>query len=103
MRLPTSHSDGDRAILTELAKPTDLLDFESPKLQKLISERRWQALPEFERIGAIYDFVRNEIKFGYNESDNLPASRVLEDGIGQCNTKGTLLMALLTPARFRRP
>jgi hypothetical protein len=33
--------------------------------------------------------------FGYNVSDNLPASAVLADGIGQCNTKGTLLMALL--------
>lgn len=34
----------------------------------------------------------------------MPASRVLADGIGQCNTKGTLLMALLRavgiPCRF---
>lgn len=81
--------------LTELTEPTDLLDFESLKVQQLILERGWQALPEFERIGAIYDFVRNEIKFGYNVSDNLAASRVLADGIGQCNTKGILLMALL--------
>lgn len=81
-----------RAILME---STDLLDFASPKVQQLILKREWMALPEFERIGAIYDFVRNGIKFGYNESDNLPASRVLADGIGQCNTKGILLMALL--------
>jgi hypothetical protein len=49
----------------------------------------------YERIGAVYDFVRNEIAFGYNAGDELPASAVLADGIGQCNTKGTLLMALL--------
>lgn len=39
--------------------------------------------------------MRNEIGFGYNEADTLPASRVLADGIGQCNTKTTLFMALL--------
>jgi hypothetical protein len=32
---------------------------------------------------------------GYNEHDTLPASRALTDGIGQCNTKTTLFMALL--------
>jgi transglutaminase-like putative cysteine protease len=84
-----------RAMLAELTKPTVLLDFESPTVQQLIVERGWPAFPEFERIGAIYDFVRNEVKFGYNVSDNLPASRVLAEGIGQCNTKGILLMALL--------
>ena len=95
MRLTTFQSEGTRAILTELTRPTDLLDFQSPQLQQLIQDRGWQVLPEFERIGAIYDFVRNEIKFGYNESDSLPASQVMADGIGQCNTKGILLMALL--------
>jgi len=48
--------------------------------------------------------VRDEIAVGYNESDDLIASRVLADGIGQCNTTGTLLMALLRavgiPCRF---
>lgn len=95
MRLQISQAEGDRALLTELIEPTELLDFKSPQIQQLIVERRWQALPEFERIGAIYDFVRNEIKFGYNQSDSLPASQVLADGFGQCNTKGILLMALL--------
>ena len=95
MRLPTFQSVGTHAFPAELTKKTDLLDFKSPQIQQLIVERRWQALPEFERIGAIYDFVRNEIKFGYNQSDSLPASQVLADGFGQCNTKGILLMALL--------
>jgi len=39
--------------------------------------------------------VRDDIRFGYNASDDLPASRVLADRIGQRNTKSTLLMALL--------
>lgn len=95
MRLPTFQSVGTHALPAELTKQTDLLDFKSPQIQQLIVERGWQALPDFERIGAIYDFVRNEIKFGYNQSDSLPASQVLADGFGQCNTKGILLMALL--------
>lgn len=48
--------------------------------------------------------MRDEIGFGYNVADDLRASRVLADGIGQCNTKGTLFMALLRgagiPCRF---
>ena len=83
---------------------TPLLDFGAPSIQNLISARGWLALSPAERIGAAYDFVRDEILFGYNADDALPASRVLRDGYGQCNTKGTLLMALLRalgiPCRF---
>ena len=78
-----------------LLDATPLLDWEHPSLQRLVVERRWRELDEYHRVGAIYDFVRNEIRFGYNTRDDLPASRVLTDGIGQCNTKGILLMALL--------
>lgn len=87
-----------------LLQPTRLLDFTHPAIEELIARRGWRQLPMFERIGAAYDFVRNEIAFGYNSSDELPASTVLADGIGQCNTKSTLLMALLRavgiPCRF---
>lgn len=76
-------------------RPTALLDFGSPRLRELLARHNWEALPEQERIGAVYDFVREEIPFGYNSSDDLPASTVLADGYGQCNTKTTLLMALL--------
>ena len=81
-----------------------LLDFSAPLIRELIEARGWRALNGKDRIGAAYDFVRNEILFGYNADDALPASRVLQDGYGQCNTKGTLLMALLraleVPCRF---
>lgn len=76
-------------------KETPLLDFSHPALARLIAERGWPALPPAERIGAVYRFVQDEIRFGYNESDDIPASQVLRDGYGQCNTKGSLLMALL--------
>jgi len=84
--------------------PTEMLDFRAPSIDMLIERRGWSNLPETDRIGAAYDFVRNEILFGYNSEDTLPASRVLADGYGQCNTKATLLMALLRalgiPCRF---
>jgi len=87
-----------------LLQPTRLLDFTHPAIEALVQERGWRQLPTHDRIGAVYDFVRNEIAFGYNEGDELPASAVLADGIGQCNTKSALLMALLRavgiPCRF---
>ena len=93
-------SDAMRALLNA----TPLLDLHNPDLEALAARRSWRTLSPYDRIGAVYDFVRNEIAFGYNESDELPASRVLADGIGQCNTKSTLLMALLRavgiPCRF---
>ena len=84
-----------------LLAPTRLLDFESPAIAALLEARGWKALPPDARIGAIYDFVRNKIAFGYNRADDIPASQVLADGFGQCNTKGTLLMALLRSAGIR--
>lgn len=74
---------------------TTLLDFNKPSIQNLISNRGWTKLEEKEKIQAVYDFVRNEIKFGYNKGDDITASEVLRDGYGQCNTKSILLMALL--------
>ncbi len=79
----------------DLTQATLLLDYTDPSLQALIAEKGWRDLNDFDRIGAVYDFVRNDIAFGYNAHDALPASRILADGYGQCNTKGTLLMALL--------
>ena len=74
---------------------TPLLDFHHPTVVRLVRERRWNDLADDNKIGAVYTFVQNEIVFGYNESDRLAASSVLQDGYGQCNTKVTLLMALL--------
>ena len=74
---------------------TKLLNYEHKSIQKLIAKRGWKDLPEFDRIKAIYNYVRDEIRFGYNVDDAIPASEVLKNRYGQCNTKGTLFMALL--------
>jgi hypothetical protein len=85
-------------------KETDILNFQDPGIEQLVSTRGWDALTEYDRIGAAYHFVKDEIMFGYNAADNISASRVLQDGYGQCNTKANLLMALFRrlniPCRF---
>jgi len=92
-------SSGDKEeeneMNNEYLSKTHMLDYDNYKIQELIRKRGWRELPEFERIRSIYNFIRDEIRFGYNVDDSIPASKVLKDGYGQCNTKGTLFMALL--------
>ena len=77
-------------------KETHLLDYNHPKIQQLIAERKWAEKDEFEIIKQIYNYVKDEIVFGYNSKDEFKASEILEQGYGQCNTKSTLLMTLLS-------
>ncbi len=74
---------------------TEILNFSNDKIKKLVAVRKWRELSEKEKINQIYLYVRDEIKFGYNMADNISASKVLDNGYGQCNTKGSLFMALL--------
>lgn len=78
----------------EYLRETKLVDYGSPPIKSLISVRGWENLSEYDAIGAAYHFVKDEILFGYNKNDTLKASEVLNEGMGQCNTKSTLLMAL---------
>lgn len=63
-------SDAIHTLLTA----TRLLDLDHPDIEALVARCGWRTLSSYERIGAVYDFVRNEIAFGYNEGDELPAS-----------------------------
>lgn len=74
---------------------THMLNFHHSSIQRLIKEKQWANNDDFDKIRNIYNFVRNDITFGYNKDDTVSASAVLNDGYGQCNTKGTLFMALL--------
>ena len=69
-------------------KETEMLDYSSKNIRQLIAKRKWDRLDAFRRVQAIYNFVRDEILFGYNTDDSIPASKVLADGYGQCNTCG---------------
>ncbi len=76
-------------------QPTALLDFTHSSIQALIAEKQWEKLDPKERIVSIYNFVRDDIQFGFNAEDTTPASKILAEGQGQCNTKSILFMALL--------
>lgn len=76
-------------------KETKMLDYHSSNIQELIKDRKWNDMDTYSCIRSIYDFVRDEILFGYNKNDDISSSIVLKDGYGQCNTKGTLFMSLL--------
>lgn len=76
-------------------KKTKILDFETPSIMTLIKEKGWSEMTDLEKVKHIYNYVRDEVKFGYNVNDNIAASQVLKDGYGQCNTKANLFMALL--------
>lgn len=76
-------------------KETEILNYSESSIQSLIKNKKWLEIDTIQRVKSIYNFVRDEIEFGYNASDNITASKVLEDAYGQCNTKATLLMALL--------
>jgi hypothetical protein len=88
--------------MKQYLKETKLLNYSHPSISALTS--KWAELDNFKKIKAAYNFTRDSISFGYNQADNIPASQVLKDGYGQCNTKGILLMALLRslgiPCRF---
>ena len=81
--------------MEQYLQETRMLDYSNKSIQILIEMRGWKNLNEYERLKSIYNYVRDEILFGYNVDDSIPASKVLADGYGQCNTKGTLFMALL--------
>lgn len=94
-----TESGGENAMDRYL-KETEMLNYSSKNIRQLIAKRKWDRLDAFRRVQAIYNFVRDEILFGYNTDDSIPASKVLADGYGQCNTKGTLFMALLRACRI---
>lgn len=81
--------------LNKYLKETEILNYSDSSIQNLVKNRQWKTMDTVERIKAIYNYVRDEIKFGYNISDNITASAILNDGYGQCNTKATMLMTLL--------
>lgn len=74
---------------------TALLNYSHPRIRQLIRAKQWDRLAPQQQILDIYNYVRDTVLFGYNRADDIPASEVLQNGYGQCNTKGVLFMALL--------
>lgn len=90
--------------MDEYLQATRLVDLDAGAVRETAARLVQGTATSREAAVKIYYFVRDEIKFGYNRSNEIPASEVLRQGYGQCNTKGILLAALLraasVPARF---
>ena len=54
-----------KLIMNRYLKETKMLDYSNPNIQQLIENRKWLELQEFDRLKSIYNFVRDEILFGY--------------------------------------
>jgi hypothetical protein len=72
-----------------------LSDFDHPLIVNKANELTGHFENDREKIEAIFHFVRDEIKFGFPPKwDIIKASEVLDYGMGYCNTKSTLFLAL---------
>ncbi|MGL4404755.1 MAG: transglutaminase-like domain-containing protein, partial [Notoacmeibacter sp.] len=87
------------AELIDPLAPTALIDSDHAKIVGLAQRLAPNELPKLEKVKRIFVFVRDEIKFGFGPRFyEHTASEVAEMRLGYCNTKGTLMVALLRAA-----
>ena len=58
-------------IMEQYLRETQMLDYSNKSIQELIEKRGWRNLDEYQRLKAIYNYVRDEILFGYNIDDRI--------------------------------
>jgi hypothetical protein len=72
-----------------------LSDFDHPVVEKKAAELTAAKRTPLEKVESIFHFVRDGIQFGFTPKwDEVKASEVISCGIGYCNTKATLFLAL---------
>ncbi|MGJ1361168.1 transglutaminase-like domain-containing protein [Sphingobacterium spiritivorum] len=76
-------------------KETRILDYSHPSIQRVIEQRYWKNFEIILRIKAIYNYVRDEIKFALDSQDVPNSSQVMMNGSGDSITKSILLMSFL--------
>jgi transglutaminase-like putative cysteine protease len=82
--------------MEEYLKETNFLNFSDKSISSTTKKVISKATTDIEKAVAIHNFVRDEIKFGFTNSFyNMKASDVLYAGVGYCNTKATLFIAML--------
>ena len=84
--------------MDECLQATRLVNSDASTVREAAAHLARGASTPREAAARIYYYCRDEIRFGYNRRDDIPASEVLCDGYGQCNTKSILLVALLRAA-----
>ena len=48
-------------MLKEYLEVTEMLNFRSQEIQKLVVKKHWSNLTEYNKIKSIYEFVQNDI------------------------------------------
>lgn len=76
-----------------------LADFDHPAIKELAARLVGFETTPRGKLERIFHYVRDEIRFGFPlNGDFVKASETIQLGIGQCNTKATLLLALCKAA-----
>ena len=57
--------------MQRLLEQTPILDYYHASIQNLIEQRKWRDLDEVNKVRNIYNFVRDEVQFGYNTGDTM--------------------------------
>jgi hypothetical protein len=77
-----------------MASTTRLSDYQNPTVSNLAIGMT-HGKSSLEKVESIFNYVRDEIKFGFPRVwDQVPASETVYYGIGYCNTKATLFVAM---------
>jgi hypothetical protein len=72
-----------------------LADYDNPLVREIAERLISDANTVREKLYRLFHYVRDDIKFGFpRDGDLVKASGTIRLGKGQCNTKGTLLLAL---------
>lgn len=87
-------------MIDNYLKETCMLDYSNPAIQELIQKKKWKELDEFERIKGIYNFVRDDILFGYNEDDAICASKYYSMAMANVIQKEPYLWLFYELVRF---
>jgi hypothetical protein len=76
-----------------------LSDFDHPLVAKKATELTLGKQIPLDKLESIFYFVRDGIRFGFTPRwDEVKASQVMDYGLGYCNTKATLFVALCRAA-----
>lgn len=76
-----------------------LSDFDHPSVANLASRLTLGKDTPVEKVESIFHYVRDEIRFGFPPKwDEVFASETIHHGLGYCNTKATLFVALCRAA-----
>lgn len=82
-----------------MATSLRLSDYDHPTVINLTSRLAQARQTPFEKVESIFNYVRDEMKFGFPPVwDEVKASQSVDYGLGYCNTKATLFVALCRAA-----